>query len=642
MLPGMAIEITAADVTAAEEFLAAVVSDRVPEGRFTDGTALRDLCIKALAVVSAQHRKDNATTQSLQSLLRIKQLARTTNDPAVDDAADAILSNVFFTRTPGQYARGTVNVFVSRKQDYVISRTAPFPYDRNLIFYVDSAADVVVPAQDVKPITDGSGRVFGYSFTQRVIAAKSGSQYNVSPAVWAGTGGFSPYITRVTSSYRFEGGTARQSTLSAIDAAEDAMAVRNLINGKSVRATLSQNFPAATRVLVVGMGEPEMMRDSTTELATGVSMHVGGHFDVYADMPVAQTTFTSTIGGRFMRPDRAVCVFGDTGVSDWTVTPVRIGDVIRVSAGLTDVPRDYAVREIRETEVYVSERYGFPETADGVTYYIYRPLYGSDVQIYPATGTRTTGYTAATVQTENRIVLPAEPHYDIIDVAIIDPDPADPNVNDPDGAIHFFQRTDETPTIVGTDPNQFAFRVHGHYPVDGQSARAFDEIEFPAGYDGKTARVTYFTLAGFAALDGYLRDRFERVLCANVQLKARHPVYVSVSVPYALSPLARTGVDELALRQGIVTLINTFNSDDVMDVSDISTYVKNFSSAIGTVFSFGIAYTLFAPDGSMYGFTTDDVVAIPEATLSALLAMGVSDRTIRYQTRLELVQLEPR
>lgn len=644
----MAIEITAADVTNAEEFLAAVVSDRVPDGRFTDGTALRDLCIKALAVVSAQHRKDNTRTQSLQSLLRVRELARTENDPAVDDAADALLSNLFFTRTPGMYARGQVTIFVSRKQDYVIPRTSQIFYDRSLVFYPDATADIVIPATSVTPITDSTGRIAAYSFNLRVIAAKTGAQYNVFPAVWAGNGGFSPYVTRVVSSTRFDGGTARQSTVDYIDQARSAIAVRNLINERSVLATLPQRFPAATNILVVGMGDPEMQRDQVVELAAGIDLHVGGHFDIYADMPVAQTQFEAVVGGVFTRPDGVINVFDDTGIPDWTATDVQVGDVIRITAGLAEVPRDYPIREIRASEMYVSERYGFPETATGLSYYIYRPLFGPDVQILPALGLNTTGFTAPTVQTDNRIVLPAGPVYDIVDVAVTNPDPADPGINDPDRYVHFFERVNVTPVLDGVNPAQYQFRIVGRSPVDGQSSRAFVELELPPGYNGKRVRVSYVTQAGFTAVDTFVRDRYERVLCANVQYKARHPVYLSVRIGYSLSPLAQATVDELRLRQSIVSYINTFDPRDVLDVSDISAHVKNFSANIGTVYAFDIDYTLLAPNGQVYDFVTEDIVAmrpdkaIPTTTvsLSELLAMGVSDRTVRYQTRLERVQVE--
>lgn len=647
--PSMTIEITAADVTSAEEFLAAVVADRVPEGRFTDGTALRDLTIKALAVISAAWRKDTNVTRSLQSLLRVRDLAASGNDPAVDDAADAILSNWFLARAPGMFARGAIQVYVSKKQDYLIPRSSQFFYDRTLVFYLDSEVDLLVPASSVAPIVGSNGNIISYSFPLNMIAGKTGAAYNVFPAQWSGTGGFSPFVTRVVSSSRFDGGQARQSTVDYIDQAQNATAVRNLINERSILATLSQRYPSAQRVIALGMGDPEMQRDKAVELASGINLHVGGHFDVYADLPVAPASFEGTLGGVYMRPDGVINVFDDTGVPDWTVTPLEVGDVIRVTAGMSDVPRDYPIREIRASELYVSEHHSFSETKTAVSYYVYRPLFGADVQLYPTLGVNTTGFTAPTVQTDNRLVLPPMPHYDILDVMVVNPDAGDPTINDPDGFVHFLTRVNVTPTVSGSN-GSYPFRVIGRAPENAQSALAFDELELPSQYNGKRVRVNYQTLAGFSPIDAFLRDRYQRVLCANSQLKARHPIYVSMRVPYALSPLATGAVDELKLRQGIVSLISNFNSKDVLDFSDITTYVKNFSANIGTVYAFVIEYDLLGPDGNVYSFETEDVVAMDPArlvvpnstTLRQLTDLGVTDRTVRYLTRLGRIGVERR
>src|SRR5690349_16979392 len=163
----MAIEITAADVSAAEEFLATVVAEQNENGRYTDGTALRDLVIKGLAVVSAQFRKENAEVRASQSLLTLRDLARTdlgSRDPAVAGAADAILSNWFITRNAGEFSRGLIQITVSRKQDYPIPRTSQFFYDRTLAFLPDYDTDVVISASDVLPIVNGRGAVVAYNF----------------------------------------------------------------------------------------------------------------------------------------------------------------------------------------------------------------------------------------------------------------------------------------------------------------------------------------------------------------------------------------------------------------------------------------------------------------------------------------------
>ena len=96
--------------------------------------------------------------------------------------------------------------------------------------------------------------------------------------------------------------------------------------------------------------------------------------------------------------------------------------------------------------------------------------------------------------------------------------------------------------------------------------------------------------------------------------------------------------------------VNSFTSLDVLDVSDISTYVKNSSANIGTVYPFEILYDLLAPNGDVYAFTTQDVVSMDPAkldpgftvTLDQLLSLTVSDRTVRYRTRLDRIQVELR
>jgi hypothetical protein len=645
----MALEISAADVKSAEEFLASIVSEQVTEGRFTEGTALRDLAIKALSVISAQLRKENNTVQSLQSLLRIKQLAANTSeaelDPAVADAADAILSNWFIYRKKGGFSRGVVNVFVSKKQDYPISNTAAFVYDRNRIFYPDYDTSIVIPASDVRPVTDGSGAITAYVFRLRLIAAKVGTSYDVSPAIWAGTGGFSPFVLRVSHAHKFEGGKDKQTTLEMIESAPNAAAVRNLINDRSIQATLPENFPYLTRMTNIGMGDPEMQRDLTVELASNVRLHVGGHFDIYSELAISESSFTGELGGVYARPDGIINVFSDGTVADWTITGVQVGDAIRVVGGMQDTPRDYPIKEIRTGELYISTRYAFSEATTGISYYIYRPLFGPDVQVYPAVGVLATGMTTSTVENSGRLVLPGEPHYDILDVVVLNPDPGDPYINDPDGLVHFTVRQNTAPVLPSTATASMPFQLVGRNPQDGQSSQAFDEIVLPSAYDGKQIRVSYQTLAGFQAIDSFVRDRFQRVLCASAQPKGYHPIYLSMTIPYSGS------VDELRLRQNIVAYINGFDPREVINVSKITTYMQNYAAGVTDVYPFTIQYDLLAPDGRVIPFETADRVAMDpeklvpggvEVTEDELLSLTVSDRTVRYLTRLPRILLELR
>lgn len=651
----MPIELSATDVAAAEEFLASVVSEQVPDGRYTDGTALRDLTIKALAVIAAQLRKENNTVQALQSLTRIRQLAGNTAeanlDPAVADATDALLSNWFIQRRGGSYARGVVQVFVSRRQDYSLPRTSRFIYDRVHGFYPDSTTDMTIPAASLTPNIDSNGVVISYSFNLRLVAAETGEGFNVFPGTWGGTGGFSPFVMRVVSTVRFEGGKPRQSTVNMIDEAKNAIAVRNLINDRSIQATLSQTFTYVSRMTNIGMGDPEMQRDKVLELASGVRAHIGGCFDIYAELAPAETVYEGIIGGAYTRPDGIINVFDDPAVTDWTTVGVLVGDVLHITAGLPDVPRDYVITGVTTDLLYVAEQRPFTAAVSGIQYYIYRPMFGPDVQIYPTSGSGLNGFTSAIVTTPNRVVLPAEPHYDIIDVAIVNPG-ADPYVNDPDGLVHFTQRINDTPVMPSDPLSPAPFQLIGRNPANGQSARCFDELVIPQGYNGKRVRIKYQSLAGFSAIDSYVRDRYQRVLAASVQLKGFHPVYLQFTVGYRLSPLATSTIDELRIRQNLVAFINNFDPRDVIDASDIAAYVRNIERNIGTLFAFTINYTLLAPDGRAVAYTTSDIVTISptkyaagstvQPTTDELLQLTVSDRTVRYMTRLELIHMEAR
>ena len=653
--PAMTIEITAADVTAAEELLATVVSEQVDSGRYTEGTALRDLVIKGLAVVSAQFRKEAAEVQASQSLLRLRALARTTagaSDAAVADATDAVLSNWFLTRNTGDFSRGIVQIVVSRKQDYAIPRDSRFFYDKNLAFFPDYDTDIVISASEVTPIVDGRGNIAAYSFTLNLIAGKTGRGYDVFPATWAGTGNFSSFVLRVSNSEQFQGGLNQESTDRLIQRSDTAIAVRNLINPRSISATLQERFKSVARLISLGMGDPEMQRDEKFEAATGVRLHMGGYFDIYLELPVATTTFEGILGGSYARPDGIINVFGDAGIADWTAEPVQPGDVIRITAGLPSVPRDYVIREITASALYTNETYPFPEAVDVASYFIYRPLFGPDVPIVPAVGVNTTGYTTNTVSTSGRLVLPAGPHYDIIDVAVVNPDPGEVYINNPDGLVHFTVRVNTTPVLPPSVDIALPFQVIGREPANGQSAFDFDEVVLPTIFDGKRVRVTYQTLAGFTAIDSFTRDRFQRVLAANVQAKGYHPVYLSMTIPFARNSSATSAVNQLALRQQVVSYIQSFSPLEVIDTSDIVQFVKNANANIGTVYPFEISYDLLAPDGRVITFRTDDVVALDPAkldttvntgiTLEDLLDMTVSNRTVRYMTRLDRIFVEER
>jgi len=648
----MAIEISPDDVKQAENFLEALLTEQIPEGRFTQGSALRDLTVKALAFAFAHFQKEVNVSRSLQSLLSIRNIA--TTDPELDrtvsSATDAILSNWFISRKMGVFSRGLIFVEVSRRQDFIIPGGYRFNYDRDRVFFPDvpdPSQSIVIRAGELLPVMSADGTIDNYQFSLRVIAARTGATYNVPAATWQGGTTFSPYAVRVFSAVQFENGKDRETTGELITRSDTAISVRNLINQKSVEVVLRDKFPSIGTLLVVGMGEPEMQRD----LKFGV--HMGGHYDVYAQLPRTQATFDGVIGGTFMRPDKRIHVLRDEAVSDWT-TPfldrqnqqvyVKPGDVIRVSSGLPEVPKDFVIKNVLQGELHVGVSTPFSEATEEISgrslsYYIYRPLHGTDYQIYPRVGVAS-GHSSRKVTAAQGVILPGGAHYQIIDVAVINPDVGDLNTNLATGHVHFPVRTNDAPT-------GFSYQVVAHEVQAAQSMHAFDEVRI-AGYAGKTLRVVYETLAGIETLHDYTRDRFERVASADILVRGLHPVYLSFTLPYKLKPLATLDVDEAALKNALVSFVNDFDPHDVIGVSDLVSAAHNHASNIGAVLPFTIQYALLLPDGRQLLYSTDTEVSLASdkiipgqsnATFQVPAAQGVSDRTVRYLTSSTRVQV---
>lgn len=647
----MPVEISQTDVADAESLLEALLTEQVPSGRFSQGSALRDLTVKALAFTYAYFKKENNTVRALGSLLTVQQVAVTDaeTDRNVNQATDAILSNWFINRNMGMFARGILFITVTKRQDYIIPGNFRFTYDRTRAFFpdvLDPTQNIVIRASDLLTVTNVEGIVEGYQFTLRVVGSRTGVEHNIEPGTWQGSASFTPYATRISSTVKFEGGKNRETTTELVGRSNTAITVRNLINTRSIEATLRDRFNVPGKMLVVGMGDPEMQRDRKLEFATGSALHVGGHFDVYVELPRIQETFDGVIGGTFQRPDGICNVFRDSGITDFTQPVVTAqnqyvtivpGDVLRVTTGLAEAPRDFVIKEVlpKELRVGINTPFSVPtdESNVDISYCIYRPLVGTDNQLLPATGARQTGRTSRAISIANGVALPGNARLAILDVAVINPDVGDLAINLATGFVHFPYRTNSA-------PEQSEYQIVSKQPHLAQSMKASEEL-YVLGYEGKTLRVVYESLAGLDVLHSFTQDRFERVMAGNILVRGFIPVYLTMTVPYRLKSTAKTAIDELALRQSIVDMVNTFNPHDIVDISDVSQTTRQFSDQIGSVLPFEITYTILTPDGRELEFKTADEVKLTSdytaGILTDPLSLGISDRTVRYFSSLSRV-----
>jgi hypothetical protein len=659
------VTISPTDVIAAANFLEQFLSDQNPEGDFSSGTALRDLTVQALAAVVAFLRADAAQIRQTQSLVSVQ--AATGGDPeALADAVTGILSNFFVTAGAGTFSRGYAIGHSTTQVDVFVPATVAFTYSAGLVFVVDNAGDTLfIPAAQLVPIIDTTGSVTDYEFRIPLVAVATGSQYNVAPGQFAGFDRFNPYVTSIEVTAQFSGGNPPEDTAALIARAPTAISVRNLINNRSIPATLDQNFDGIDAVLVIGMGDAEMIRDIVPTVAPYLKVHVGGCVDIYLRTALVETTFTGAVGALYQRPDGVANAFRD-GIVD--LTGVLPGDIISITEGLPTVPLQFLVTENLGTALLVSEQAPFPVATDQgdppttVSYTIGRvpPLF-NDVVADTGGVPYTTGSTSASVGMSGRATMPGGPVMDILDVAIINPPIAESAfVSTQDGFEHFPNQVNQTPQQAATPATGLQFQTVVHNPGMAQSAQQWMEIivgtdAVQARFDGYNLRVTYRTIDQFDAIDQFVRGPVERVVAAYQLPRAHNPVNVGMVLTYKLAANATATLDDDAVAQFIADFISGFDASVAsLDVSTIIQAVKDEYPTIANIVPalagnpiLTINYALRAPTGDVWTYATTDVVTVDPSKLVSgpssytLAAYGVTDRTIRYVANTTDVIVKP-
>ncbi len=640
------IALSASDVADAANFLESFLGEEVPDGDFTKGTALRDLTIGAIAAIFAYLTQQNTLVRARQSLATMQQGVVDADPASLQDAVTALLSNFFITPNQGLYARGTALGHSTTQTDIFITPSQRFTYAPGLDFTVDNGGAVfVIAAATLLPIFDTSGAVTEYQFNIPLKALAIGEQFNVSPGLFSSFDRFSPYVSSVEVTAKFAGGKSAETLAEVTARAPTAVSVRNLINDRSIRAVLGDNFPDIKAITVIGMGDPEMQRDVLTGVAAHLAVHVGGAVDIYLLLDLVETSFTGVIGGQFERPDGLVTIFTD--IAGAIFGAVEVGDIIRITAGIPNVPREFFVdTKVSDSKLLVSERIPFPVATDeliatNATYSIGRvsPSFNDVI------ATLTTGITSRSPSTSGRITLPGGPVMDILDVAILNPPVAMAAYQSPlDGYIHFTDRVNTAPAANTDVTVPLQYRVVVWNPGVAQSAQQYMEIDVGQPFamtlgslDSYNLKVRYLTLSNYGNINTFVTGRAERTVAANQITRGHYPIKLSFTIDYKLKVNAPSLLDDNLLAQSLVDFVNSFDTTtEPLSTSAIIQYLTDQNPSIATVFPFNIYYALFAADGSLVQFTTTDEVLLSDMKKvdgqPVLDYTPYSIRTVRYLT----------
>ena len=643
------------DLVDAENFLTEYLSEQVPEANFQIGSAVRDLVVRAFTPLYAFLRSTADKQALMQSLTRIQtEMANSDtsklNSTEVVQAVDQLMANWFITRKGGQQARMTATLHFTQRAAVAIRNDARFWRTPTLAFYPDITSTVfMISENQMRPVFDTRGRLVDYVASVPLVASRTGDTYNLSPGrfVRVDVSGGLPYFSYAEQLTTISDGTTSETTEDLIKRAPTAISVRNLVNNRSIDATILEQFTTVKSTFTVGMGESEMIRDRLPLSFFGMELHTGGYHDTYIDMPVTTVEETGMLGGYFPRPDGIVSVFRDPALTrdipgaKFTELGVQPGHVLFISSGIVGAPRAFPITEVTAHELFVSERSPFGEASDEldvneVSYSIgwLAPAF-QDIDFDPAPTTHEYERVAAPstdplysfipagtsrhISEPGCMVLTGRPVLDVLTVEVTDPVPSDARLDPSTGTVKFMIRTN-MPPVRGSAVGTSQYQVQVLNPASAQSSESvtlinvgYPDPEFPTtiAYDGKNLRVSYLTLQDFAAVASYARDYNNRVLDSNHLIRARNPVWVSMNIPYRYKPTALTTIDTAEAAARVAAHIDVFDPNDDLDMSDIATLIRDaYADNVGTVFPFVISYDLDLPDGQVLQFETTDIVSI--------------------------------
>lgn len=239
--------------TSQEIIEAELLAKQVLEGKFPDldlreGTGLRDLVLRPTAYAFALLKKANDYYFAQNTLSGV-------DDTTPTEMVDDILSNWFLERNTGTYAVINARLYFARQKNVSITTDISFSPDNALEYFPEEGKVYTADALSYDAYTNE------WYLDVFLRAANTGSEYNVNEGSLLYFTNFDPYFLRAEINYLAEESTAAETNQQFISRAATAISTRNLINIPSVESRIRQVFNYVSRVVTVGAGDPDMIRD---------------------------------------------------------------------------------------------------------------------------------------------------------------------------------------------------------------------------------------------------------------------------------------------------------------------------------------------------------------------------------------------
>jgi len=247
--------------------------------------------------------------------------------------AESLGANYFATRKTGERARGVARLYFTSPKAKAVTPVNYATSDTGLRFTPNGTQSIRLEEM----VFNAEGGL--YYFDVNFVAERSGDEYNVDSRQIVSIDGVDDCV-RVTNVRRFTGGVPEESTTEYVGRIGQSVSEKSLTGVRGIVATLTANFPDAVRVGVVGMGDPEMMRDIIRGGSLGPILYSGTQGRIVSDGK--NTPFTTRV--RLLDCDNllnalpgvgfdkayTLTIQGDSGVFADTEATYRDLDVVRV------------------------------------------------------------------------------------------------------------------------------------------------------------------------------------------------------------------------------------------------------------------------------------------------------------------------
>lgn len=228
------------------------VNDRMaqayPDAATKEGDTLTDLLNKPVTLLFDPLVRENTRV--------VRNLSFKDSAALTLDEADALGANYYSNRRTGDYARGVSRIYFNSPQDVTISQVNYLTTRRGLHFFPRTIQSI--RAEEM--ILNYDQEYSLYFFDINAIAEKPGTGYNIEPGEMFSIANVAAAV-RVDNTRRFQFGDSEETAEEFIYRIQQELSERSMVTLRGIASKLLENFPEVSRLNVVGMNDPEMMRD---------------------------------------------------------------------------------------------------------------------------------------------------------------------------------------------------------------------------------------------------------------------------------------------------------------------------------------------------------------------------------------------